>query len=873
MSQVEPSFPTIVTTRQVVPNFFPVLDPHPYRIAVIGEAPGEHEENQHVPFVGPSGGYLNAKLRDAGIDRNRVFVGNVCQVRPPGNKIEAFPWTSDEIQNGLRQLTTDLESFNPHICVLLGNTPLRAARGESKISKLRGSLFRSTLPGPFLNRKCVASLHPAFVLREFSGNPLLGFDLQRARQEGESSDLVLPQRELLTNLTPSHMCHLMDTWPAGLRCSVDIEGGLPADKVNESVKKDSKKRRHIGWRCVALSASPTKAFAIAWWKFSDEEHARLLQSFARLMYRMDVPKVLQNSLYDCFVMGFGYGIPIRNVAEDTMLKGWEIYSELPKGLGTQASIWTREPYWKDEEMYETTGENLAIGCCKDVAVTLEICNAQDNALDFAGRQHYIKNVQMLQPLLYMELRGIRYDQENVRKHLKEVQETGWVETKDGIDTVHKSIIQIGEELNRAAGCELRGEKGSLSAQRLAKALYETKGYPPQYKKENGRRTDTLTTDVEAILSLRKKLPTDEFLAGILRHRHLEGIIETLSIRPDPDGRVRCGYNVVGTETGRLTCYTSPTGAGANLQTITKKLRTNYTADPSYDFFQCDLSGADGWTVAAHCARLGDRTMLEDYVFGLKPAKIIAGLHAFGNDFNRLDRESLSFWGKKSNFSAISELVGTGIYDCAKVIQHGSNYLMGIPTMQTNVMKKSFKESGTPIYMEHSTAAVLQGYYFSRYPGLRTWHQWSEAQVVASGTLTSASGHTRILMGRRHGRDIQDTVKEYLADEPQQNTTYATNLAMLRLWTDPENRYGGVVLTDAYDTLDATLNNKPGALFIEPLHTVHDALCGQSPTAHRGWARRKLTEWFDNSLTIAGIPITIPFEGAFGPSWGDLPHPL
>jgi DNA polymerase I-like protein with 3'-5' exonuclease and polymerase domains len=78
--------------------------------------------------------------------------------------------------------------------------------------------------------------------------------------------------------------------------------------------------------------------------------------------------------------------------------------------------------------------------------------------------------------------------------------------------------------------------------------------------------------------LGKKYSGDAFLAGILEHRHLEGILETLHVQADADGRVRCAYNVVGTETGRFSCKTSPTGAGTNMTTITKKLRHNYVAD-------------------------------------------------------------------------------------------------------------------------------------------------------------------------------------------------------------------------------------------------------------------------------------------------------
>lgn len=849
-----PSYPTIVTTRRVVPNQQPYAEPTPYRIAIVGEAPGEDEENHGVPFVGRSGQHLDRELRNVGIDRNRCFVGNVCQVRPPANNLSLFSWEGDEIQSGLRKLKNDLDIFNPNLCLLLGNVPLRCARGPNhKITDWRGSLFRcDLLNSPFYGHKCVSSLHPAFVLREFEGNPLFGFDLQRARAEGESASLDLPQRELVTNYDASQLCHLMDFWPTGQRCSLDIEGGIG------------------GWPCVSLCARPTKSITIAWGKLADPcDHGRVLQSFARLMGRLDVPKVLQNSLYDNFVLSYAFGIPIRNVVEDTMLKQWEIYCELPKGLGTICSIWTREPFYKSDRKSDD-GETFFRYCAKDSAVTLEACHAMDSAFpDAAALAHYRKNVEMLNPLLYMELRGMRYDTKNVerlrRPRLK----------------LHR---KIGQWLDKEAGVPLRGPKGSLVPGRLAKLLYEVKGYEPQFKKELGRKTTKYTTDIEAILHLKRKLPQDRFLSAILRHRHIEGLVETLSITCDPDGRVRCGYNVVGTDTGRVACYTSPTGSGANLTTITKQLRINYAADFGSDFWQADLEGADGWTVAGHCARLGDRTMLDDYLAGIKPAKVIGLLYFFGPDINLLDRESLK-WCCDNIFPLVLKIIGKWLYLGCKRVQHGSNYLMGIPTMILNVMKDSFKESGEPIYMEHSVARKLQEMYFSRYPGVRTWHSWCESKLRADGLLTSASGHTRVFFGRRFGTDIHDTVKQFLADEPQQNTTYATNLAMLNLWNDPGNRVArrdGRVITTADGSVHYIPSGEPseglqhvgpGALLIEPLHQVHDALCGQWPQFLRTWARAKVRSYFNNELTIAGMKITIPFDGAFGPSWGNLPNPL
>src|SRR2546422_10300233 len=180
-------------------------------------------------------------------------------------------------------------------------------------------------------------------------------------------------------------------------------------------------------------------------------------------------------------------------------------------------------------------------------------------------------------------------------------------------------------------------------------------------------------------------------------------------------------------------------------------------------FQCDLDGADGWTVAANYARLGDPTMLDDLQNGIKIAKVIVLLYQLGLDVNRLDRDSL-----RNAIRAVDP--DSWEYFACKRVQHSTNYLVGIPTLVTQIMKDSFKLDGEPIYLEQAIARVLQDAYKSRYPGLTIYHTWGRSKLVADGRLTSASGHTRIFFGRRFGSNIDDTVKEFLADEPQQNTT-------------------------------------------------------------------------------------------------------
>lgn len=835
---------SLVSTKRV-PNVFPTVEV-PYRLAIVGEAPGSDEEAHGIPFVGASGRLLDSILASVGAMRSACFIGNVCKYRPPGNDISEFGWDDPRVQEGLNELKHELSQFKPNCVLCLGNTPLRALSGEPygerdsgrSVGDYRGSIQYSRE----FNTKFVGAYHPAYILREYVNWPLLRLDAQRARVEADTPTLSLPVRNFDLDLSASEIVRRLDTWPTGLPASIDIEGGLN------------------GWICLSVISSPDSGFIIAFGKHTDSEQAEIYKAVSRFLYNISIPKVLQNSLYEGFVLGYGFNMLVRNVKEDTMLKGWEIYPELPKGLDTQASIWTRQPQWKHLIAYskkEQKKRALAgvspdqairdkhLACCIDSAVTLEISNAQNGALSQDALRHYHFNMELLNPLLYMELKGIKYDKATAERELGQVQ----VALAETATRIENRILPM-QFTKKDFTNRIRGEKGSLSSQRLAKVLYEQKGFPVQKK---GRGPDAkVSTDVEALLNLGRKYPNDPFIADILLHRKLESIQETLEVQTDPDGRVRCGYNLVGTETGRLTCYTSPTGSGANLQTITKKLRKLYTADDDKWFFQCDLAGADGWTVAAYCLRHGDPTMWDDYQNGLKPAKIIALMYEHGSQATICSRDEL-----KERCRSVDQ--DGWLYFSCKAIQHGSNYGMQEKTVSTTILKNSYKFFGTPIFVEPNVCASLQRLYFVRYPGLYQWHEWAKRQVLDGHNLKGASGHTRIFFGRRKSYDPKhktvcadhDTWKEFLADEPQENTGYANNLALHRLWHDPENRIDGK------------------KLIVEPLHTVHDAVLGQFPKSQTEFALRKIRSWYQNPIQIANSILTIPFEGAYGPSWGEL----
>lgn len=438
--------PLSLVSNTCVPNEFPTADV-PYKLAVVGEAPGADEEAYGRPFVGASGRLLDSILSSVGILRAGIFIGNVCQHRPPGNKIEEWGYEHEKVLAGWEILQNELKTFAPNCILALGNTPLRFLTGNSGITSWRGSILHTRFG------KVIPAIHPAAVLREYKQWPLLRFDALRARRESDSPDYNIPKRTLELDLSANEIIYRLNNWTPGRLLSFDIEGGLDA------------------FPCCSVSDSSSGGFIIAWSRHSELEQRELARSLSCVLSRRDVPKVLQNSLYDRFVLAYGYRMEIRNVTEDTMLKQYEIYSELPKGLGTIASIWTREPHYKFERKTDDP-KVFHEYCIKDSCVTLEASLAMDGALTSEAERHYKFNMSMLDPLMYMELRGIQYDSTTANNELA---------------VVKAALAECRSRLALRAGYDLCGAKGSISSVKLKKCLYQEKGYPMQLKKGAKRK--------------------------------------------------------------------------------------------------------------------------------------------------------------------------------------------------------------------------------------------------------------------------------------------------------------------------------------------------------------------------------------------------
>ena len=149
-------------------------------IMVIGEGPGQNEDEQGLPFVGRSGQLLEKILASVNINTDHdVFIANIVKCRPPGNRTPI----PAEIKSCKPYLLEQIRLVNPQIILFTGATSFKALTGEKKgITKVRGQWLE------WEGRMCMAIFHPAYLLRNPSrekGKPkwLMWQDIQEVRRK------------------------------------------------------------------------------------------------------------------------------------------------------------------------------------------------------------------------------------------------------------------------------------------------------------------------------------------------------------------------------------------------------------------------------------------------------------------------------------------------------------------------------------------------------------------------------------------------------------------------------------------------------------------------------------------------------------------
>jgi DNA polymerase len=537
----------------------PAAGPSSADIFICGEAPGSSEEQRGQPFVGSSGIELTRMLVEAGINREVCFVTNVCKYRPPSNDISNWFMTktqakklniyelngrypNEQILEGVRELHHELTLVQPKVIIALGDTALWALCGYSGISKWRGSeLSHNGIP-------VIPTYHPAAILRQWSWRFIAVQDLRRAN-DAIRTGLLDPKVNftIRPNFAETIACIDRLTTEAqtgeALRLAVDIEtrGG------------------HIA--CLGLAWSGEDALCIPLMQIGQghtsywciEEEIQIVWALRALLTHPRVAVVGQNWLYDMQYIAKHWGfIPWPHL--DTMIAHHVAFAGLPKGLDFLASLYNEHyTYWKDEgktwDPRHTDEEQLWVYNCKDCIATFEASLHIEKTISDLGLQEPLTfQMAMVRPVLKAMLRGVLTSSKRRSDISRQLLEA-MIDRENFINYI------VGEPVN------------VRSTPQMKKLFYTRLGVTPTLHK----KTKKPTLAKGALGDLRKKSDPiiHPLIDAIIEYRRAGTFNSVAMTKIDADNRIRCSYNIAGTETYRLSSSEDAFGFGTNLQNISK----------------------------------------------------------------------------------------------------------------------------------------------------------------------------------------------------------------------------------------------------------------------------------------------------------------
>ena len=147
-------------------------NPHA-ELVFVGEGPGADEDEQGRPFVGRAGQLLNRMIQTIGMKREEVYICNVVKCRPPGNRVPE----KDEVEACSPFLFRQFEAIKPRLICCLGAPAVRTVLGiKEGITKIHGQFY------DFATSKALATVHPAYVLRNAREEKILREDFEKIRK-------------------------------------------------------------------------------------------------------------------------------------------------------------------------------------------------------------------------------------------------------------------------------------------------------------------------------------------------------------------------------------------------------------------------------------------------------------------------------------------------------------------------------------------------------------------------------------------------------------------------------------------------------------------------------------------------------------------
>ncbi len=159
------------------------------QIMIVGEGPGQKEDELSKPFVGDTGMLLNKMLKAININRKDIYVTNVVNYRPPNNR-KPEPNEILRYSNFLRE---HIAIINPKILILMGSTAMESLLGsKNKISKERGKWKEVIINNS--TYLTMVTFHPAYLLRQADQKKYSWADLKVIRKKIDELEIKLVKK-------------------------------------------------------------------------------------------------------------------------------------------------------------------------------------------------------------------------------------------------------------------------------------------------------------------------------------------------------------------------------------------------------------------------------------------------------------------------------------------------------------------------------------------------------------------------------------------------------------------------------------------------------------------------------------------------------
>jgi DNA polymerase I-like protein with 3'-5' exonuclease and polymerase domains/uracil-DNA glycosylase len=801
----------------------------PSRVMVVGEAFAVADEQAGEPFASQGAVEFNRMLHEAGIMRSECFMTNVVNARPPQSDISNWvamkkkditsghqffrgKYVLPIVREGWERLAREVEMVQPDVIIALGNLAMWAVTGADGIKKWRGSQLE-TFDFPY-KCKVIPTYHPVAVSHQWEIRTQVVNDLKRVKKEiGTKTYTNKPNwqfqlrpsyEQVLTTLSMLH--HDCDVaWEVGQEVWLDFDLETRAG--------------HIA--CAGISWTKERALCIpfmcvenrdGYWGL--EEEATIVHALYKLLTHPACSVRWQNGLYDAqYTYRHWHFVPRGK--QDTMISHHSAFAGLPKSLAFQASLYCEHYlYWKDDGKTWTkdVGEDQLWGYnCVDCVRTREVGEVSEQTIQSLGLQEVDAFQQKLfWPVLQAMQRGVRIDKKNRGKFADELQ-SEMTKREQFFNTV------LGHQLNPNSPLQMK------------KLFYDDLALPPVMSRAKKGVPAHVTCDDEALKKLMLKEPlVKPIIRAIQEYRSLGVFLSTFVLAPlDFDERMRCSYNICGTETYRFNSSANAFDSGTNLQNVPKgseedgltlpNVRKLFIPDNGFTFFDMDLDRADMQVVVweandpelkAALTKGVDMHLLNAITLAGKELPDMDWLVEGHPDYDRI----------RSSYKKERQL--------AKSFIHGTNYGGGPRTM------------AVAAGITTAQAERFQKMYFGKYPGIKDWHNRTEELLRTKRYVSNKFGYRRYYFDR-----VDGLLPEALAWVPQSTVGCYIN----RVWMN-------------------IFENIPEVMV---LLQVHDSLAGQMPTYKKDVLIERMKVEARKVIIPYDEPLIIPVGIKTSPvSWGD-----